>query len=499
MASKGKSVNEKLTRVRRLCLEQAQSFVEAAEHLGEARWPHLVYHLSLLALEEVGKASMLSAQMLSHAGVDRSWLERSMDSHRRKLQWAVWSPLTRIDPGDFEAARQFAERAHALRLASLYVDAKAELTDLPPKEQVSPKDAADALALARARLDAEQGQGTPTGEIEDLTAWFLDTMDDAEEARLILSRGFIAKFEEMGGDARVWALWAREEMSRLDREAREALEVELAKPGVAKEVSKPRWRANAIVFTPSHSLRPKVLAKWNEKIRSVQLLWTGKKDQLTLQVTLKDNEPLPTLSGRLSSLSKLVVACLNIGSIGYFWFERPGFEKQLFSDVQDLELRRPMQFGPTGSFWGDGRAVALNDEHIEHAIRCMMAFAPLPDSEAEPIFKPYLDGLAMVAKSDIFYSFDALARIAFIRSLAAALRRYGTWSGESSDFERAFHVGFEPFMPEREHREQMFQALTPSGDSTETSLDNLRSAKQLADLYLLHLSHRLWRNLLNGP
>jgi hypothetical protein len=61
-----------------------------------------------------------------------------------------------------------------------------------------------------------------------------------------------------------------------------------------------------------------VLARWNDRIESVQLLWSGKKDQFTLQVTLHDNEPLPSLAGRLASLAKLVVACLNIGSIGYF-------------------------------------------------------------------------------------------------------------------------------------------------------------------------------------
>jgi hypothetical protein len=41
--------------------------------------------------------------------------------------------MVRIHPADFEAARQFAERAHAMRLASLYVNAKADLSDFPPE------------------------------------------------------------------------------------------------------------------------------------------------------------------------------------------------------------------------------------------------------------------------------------------------------------------------------------------------------------------------------
>ena len=449
-------MDENLLHARKLCLDQAQNFIEAAERLG-AGWPHIIYHLSLLALEEVGKASMLGARMINHPNLDGSWIERSLESHRRKLQWAVWSPMVRIDPADFEAAREFAERAHAIRLASLYVDPKADLTDLPPSERVQRKDAEQALSLARAHLDYERAHGTPSGEIDDLTKWFLDTMDDPDRSRVILSKPFIAQFEAMNSDARAWGSWAREEITRLDRESREILQAELARPGAAKGSAKPRWRANATVYTPSHSLRPKVLARWNDQIEAVQLVWSGKKDQPTLQITLHDNEPLPSLFGRLTTLAKLVVACLNIGSIGYFWFERPGFEQKMFKEVRDLELKRPMEIQRGENFWDDGRAVALTDQHIDYAIHCMMAFAPLPEAEAQPIFEPYFHGLALIAKSDVFFSFDILARQAFVYRLFGALRRYGGWSGKPEDFEAAFHAQFEPFMPEQEHRERMLQ------------------------------------------
>src|SRR6187397_957383 len=52
----GAAMDQKLSANRQLCLDQAQSFIEAAERLGTG-WPHIVYHLSLLALEEVGKAN----------------------------------------------------------------------------------------------------------------------------------------------------------------------------------------------------------------------------------------------------------------------------------------------------------------------------------------------------------------------------------------------------------------------------------------------------------
>jgi hypothetical protein len=55
-------MDEKRLHARELCLGQAQGFIDAADRLGGGpEWPHIVYHLSLPALEEVGKASMLSA------------------------------------------------------------------------------------------------------------------------------------------------------------------------------------------------------------------------------------------------------------------------------------------------------------------------------------------------------------------------------------------------------------------------------------------------------
>jgi len=490
-------LDTKALHARQLCLGQADGFIAAAERLGN-EWPHIVYHLSLLALEEVGKASMLGARIIDHANLDASWIERSLDSHRRKLQWAVWSPLVRIDPTDFEEARKFAERAHALRLASLYVDANADQTDVPPSENVRPEDAKRALSLARSRLDLERSRGTPTGEIDELLDWFLDAMSDFDRSRALLSAPFRAQYEMLQGDTRAWVGWAREEIARTQNLDRQLLESELTQPGAPKDTAKPRWRANALIFTPSHSVRSKVLARWNDRSSSVQLVWSGKKDQFTLQITIDDHEPLSSLAGRLTHVAKLVVGCLNIGSIGYFWFERPGFEQRMFKDIRDLQQKRGIEIGRGESFWGNGRAVALTAEHIDHAMRCMMAFAPLTEAEAEPIFRPYFDGLALIAKSDIFYNFDQLARRAFVASLAGALRRYGGWSGKSEDFEARFHEAFAPFMSEREHRDRMFKTLEPGGDPTETSLGNLRSAKQLADLYLIHVGRRTWRTILDA-
>ena len=89
-------MKEQLAHVRKLCLEQAQGFIDAADLLSGAGFRHIVYHFSLLALEGVGMSSMLGARMVGGSDRDGSWIERSLENHRRKLQWAVWSPIVRL-------------------------------------------------------------------------------------------------------------------------------------------------------------------------------------------------------------------------------------------------------------------------------------------------------------------------------------------------------------------------------------------------------------------
>jgi hypothetical protein len=436
--------------------------------------------------------------MINHDNLDGSWLDRSFDNHRRKLQWAVWSPMTRIDPADFEAARRFAERAHAMRLASLYVDPKADLTHMPPSNVVQPADAEEALALARARLERERAHGIPSGEVDELTKWFLDTMTDPERSRLMLSLPFIAKYEKLSANPREWVRWVREEMERGDRKLRTLAEAELKRPAAAKGAEKPRWRANLTIYTPSHSIRAKALTRWNERLDHVQLLWAGKKDRFTLQITLRDNLPASSLYGRLSTLAKIVLACLNIATIGYFWFEPPGFQKEIFKGVRDLEHDLAINIEVGQSFWGTDRAVALTDEMIDRAMTCMMAFMPLTEEEAAPIFSHYFHGLAFIAKSDIYYNLDQMARQAFTLSLLGALRAHGGWNGTQEDVDPRLHQAFLDIVPEREHRELLFKSLTLQGNPDESSLGNLRTAKQVADLYLIQVAKRTWGRILDS-
>ena len=124
-----------------------------------------------------------------------------------------------------------------------------------------------------------------------MTEWFLDTMADPERSRIMLSPPFIAKYEELSGEPREWVKWVREEMERQDREFCALAEEELKRPGAAKGAEKPRWRASMTVYTPSHSIRAKVL-RVGTRVWIMCNSSGWKKDRFSLQITLHDNLPV---------------------------------------------------------------------------------------------------------------------------------------------------------------------------------------------------------------
>lgn len=485
----------------RLCLAQAHDFLEAAEKLSiTEKYPHIVYHLGLLAMEEIGKGSMVFSNSVANA--DNSWVEKRLESHTRKLQWALWTPMGRIDPKNFEAAGVMAKNAHELRLSSLYVDPNSDFTDLPPKEIVSAERAASLLKLARSRLKLEEAREAPDETPDELLIWFLDTMaSDGTAKKYLLSEMSIDKHNELGDDARAWVAWARDEIEKAERKGAEILQEELAREAAHDSTHKPRWRAKTTIYTPSHAIRAKILSFWNEKLGKVaELVWTGKKDSFDLRITLHDNTSIKALHDKASNLAKLFVACLNLGSIGYFWFQRPGYEQRLFKLIEDFEHPDMLVgFDRPKSFWGDGRAVALTETNVTRALECFLAFAPMKWDVVMPIFQPYLDGLALLAKSDEFFSFDEMARESFRTSLGGALHLFAGWDGSEEKLASIFHDAFSPFLPEQKHREEMFSVLVRrEGDPEIETWERLRATKHSVDLYLMYIARQKYLELIKN-
>ena len=122
--------------VRQACLLNASRLLNAARKICDPESRHVSYHLAALALEEIGKASMVVVSSLSVPqavdGQGEDELEKSpsgwVEDHERKLFWALFLPSFRptLTASDFRKHQELARNIHETRLSTLYVDPNAE-------------------------------------------------------------------------------------------------------------------------------------------------------------------------------------------------------------------------------------------------------------------------------------------------------------------------------------------------------------------------------------
>lgn len=86
--------------------------------------PNVAFHLTIPALEEVGKAALLGARGIAHSVEDETvFIDNRLDDHVFKLFWALWTPnfaRGNVSKEEFESLRGMARSMHDDRLAALY-------------------------------------------------------------------------------------------------------------------------------------------------------------------------------------------------------------------------------------------------------------------------------------------------------------------------------------------------------------------------------------------
>src|SRR4051812_7213993 len=99
--------SQRLLTKRIQCFEHAQDLIEAAERvLSEGRpLPNIPFHLAFLAIEEMGKAGLITSRETAAGNRDSGWIDKRLDDHAFKLLWGLWTPALRggaqFDPERF--------------------------------------------------------------------------------------------------------------------------------------------------------------------------------------------------------------------------------------------------------------------------------------------------------------------------------------------------------------------------------------------------------------
>jgi AbiV family abortive infection protein len=174
--------------------------------LDDEKLPNIAFHLTILALEEVGKAALLGARAVARSVDDESvFIDNRLDDHVFKLFWALWTPSFargQVSREEFEGLRGMVKSMHDDRLAVMYVAADPP-AGADPLQSVDEKRAREMVALAEARLGMEASREYHAIDLSagTVTRWFLDASQDPERRGLILAQKSFDKLAELATSA----------------------------------------------------------------------------------------------------------------------------------------------------------------------------------------------------------------------------------------------------------------------------------------------------------
>lgn len=500
------------------CLVNAKELVKGSAALHSQGLSRLAFHLALLSLEEVGKASMLAMRRIAarRGDTSASTVGGALDDHVRKLFWAIWGPsFTQevITREQIEETIGLAKRLHERRLRGLYVDAT-ESGVSSPMEVISTEETEHIIKFAEACIELAPNYEEGLVEIESEAIarqeWFLQATDDPARRRTIFGSTSLAKLKELG-DVREWVSWLKDTFEKAEAEAKTAVDRELARPLDEPAHAKPKWRMTVRLRTLSHSVRQKPLNEVNNglawlKLRAV----SGKRDQLLIDLTSTSNLSFEDAYKSDLALARRVAMALNVATLGVFWFQDPldADEKhsgRFFESFVDLETKREMavhrnpplrmQLGP--------RRMLLDKAALDRWTLCVVRMLQYREPSEAAICERYLEGLAMMHRTDVHMSFEIQAVVAFYLALKTAMQHHGDW--RDGEYPEALRRCMTESVSKKD--EPHLQRLIDVGESVSTgrgvphamNMNDVGVMKALCDVYLLRTYQRLGISDLRDP
>jgi AbiV family abortive infection protein len=421
-------INEEIRPVFDRCIKNARSLLDSAKELSEHEDRlHISHHLTILALEEVGKAAIILVH--SDALTDKlAWL----DDHVKKIFWALWSfTLSRksVSTAEITKLKDAARGMHESRLRTLYVDVTRDQNELVDPEQLK-----SLIRIAEARLTWEEiaEPADLTDEEKAVLDWFLGNAQNERVQWVMYGTESFAYLESVAGDVRAWIKWIKQKYEYLEQFNLELAEKELSRIPHQEDTDEPKWRIVVRLEAMSHTMRPKALAEWNKQKWPIVLDGESGKKDLRVEITFPKRIPLQHLWEAALSEVMAFVSALNIGSQGLFWWYAPKFTSKFYETLYDIENKAPFEMKGNPSpapVWG--RTEPLNSHDI---VNIQAVYIYIRDSKRyDPtISERYFQGLALLMKSDFFYPFGWNCIQSFYLAFQAFYKQQGFWDGKTN-------------------------------------------------------------------
>jgi AbiV family abortive infection protein len=488
-----------LVTVHNACIAHAKNLIVSARAVQAVEQFHIAYHLAVIALEELGRRELLGIQsMASDRLEEASQFDKHIQSHVQKLFWCFLGPSfssKMITKEELDSITQLAQELHSKRLQALYVD-KASDALIVPSEVIPPEECENIIKLAEARLAmAEAEKPRPEAEISDeeksTIRWFLAAADHPEKTKVIFSGASMAKLHELT-NAREWLRWLKSEFDMTEAENLALAEAEIARSqNISSSGTKDKWRIRLRIYSASHSIRPKALTEWNEKVRWIKLIPVHKsKNQLIVEITLKDNIPVQGLWYIAWGIARHFVAALNIGTMGFWWWKMPEQVDSYYERIYDLENRAHIKIERSPSLkidWGSNRV--LTSEDLAQVIKCLIAIPGPDDAHKHLPYNYYIGGTTFLSLNDVHWQCESNIFGNFLECLRQLMMETGEWNPETP-FTETLSKLIDDLIPDTDDDKERLITIAKTFEVNETdevtiTLKDASFMKLFCDIYIL--------------
>ena len=431
------------------CLQNADRLISAAKTTALPGGYHIAFHLATMALEEIGKSSMIFIDALERQRPQGEEEPKTtlkwIDDHERKLFWAIWLPGRESlrDWSTIPAAAEFARAIHKDRLETLYVD-PSNLS----RPTISEERAANIIGAAEARLNLERLKEfrEMDKDGQDLLTWFFVAMEDPRLKPMIFSKGSLDKQAEFGDDFASWMKWLRDTFEEADRRSIELTNLEMKRVSAQGEK---RWENKFEVKirlkSTSHSIRQNQFKDWNNGVDTIKLNGGSDRNELVVTMLVPKLVATQELWNKGWQNTFVFVTALNIATMGFFWWYTPEYISRYFDRIRDIENECELEVDRIPMLKIVWPHQALKSPDLNE-ISVVLSFIGQADQKQFESTHRYFRNLGLMAKNDIFYQFEPTIFIEFILALRDAMQAYGDWDGMPEAAEASI-IGFFESVP----------------------------------------------------
>lgn len=290
---------------------------------------------------------------------------------------------------------------------------------------------------------------------------------------------------------RDWMAWLKEQFDQAETEGREHLQRELAR--AASEHSgdgAPRWQVAIRLYSTAQSIRAAAIKSWNDRPTWIKLCAVhNDKQAVEAEFTFGEFMRLQELGLGGYRAARLFAAAMNIGSTGFWWWQRPEQDGRYYQRISDLKapdsLRLDLNMYPGAKV--EWKRDALKEHHLTRVAVCLGMAAHLDRAAYFAIIENYLTALALFAKSDLHLSLAPQACERFATSMLEAMRHFGDWDGTDEGLAPAVAARF-PFQKPEDGEELVAllrQLRRQPIDPAALTLERAAILKFLCDVYLI--------------